>query len=84
MVSMFGLPNYTCSYDEEGFVVCKSIVDCTVHQVVSQSLRELLLNLVHCPRFTGHPGGRNMYDRIRKYLYWSQISNNVDDTFCGW
>lgn len=72
------------TYDIEGFLVFKSIFNHAVQRLFPKSLREFLLILSHYLRLAGHPVGRNMYNTIRRSLYWLHMDNDFYDTFSRW
>jgi transposase InsO family protein len=44
---------------------------------IPKSLRSRLLNLNHYPATAGHPGGKKMYQTMRKTFYWPGLSKEA-------
>ena len=42
--------------------------------VVLQSLRARVLHIHHYARLSGHPGGRKLYNAIKRYMYWPALA----------
>ena len=42
-------------------------------------LREKILREFHCSRFSVHPGGKKMYQDLRRHYYWSGMKRHVGD-----
>ena len=43
------------------------------------NLREEILREFHCSRFVVHPGGKKMYQDLRRHYYWSGMKRQVGD-----
>ena len=42
-------------------------------------LREEILREFHCSRFAVHPGGKKLYQDLRRQYYWSGMKRHVGD-----
>ena len=42
--------------------------------VIPQALKERVLHIHHYSRLAGHPGGRKLYQSIRKDMYWPALA----------
>ena len=42
-------------------------------------LRQEILRMFHCSRFSVHPGGMKMYQDLRRQYYWSRMKRHVRD-----
>ena len=57
------------SLQYRGWVVVPQLTD----------LREEILREFHCSRFAVHPGGKKMYQDLRRQYYWSGMKRHVGD-----
>lgn len=42
-------------------------------------LKQQILTEAHCSRFSIHPGGRKMYNDLRKQFWWKQMKSDIAD-----
>ena len=58
--------------DDNGLLVRTANSD---HQIViPHSLKQRVLTLNHYPLLAGHPGGRKLYQRIKRHFYWPALA----------
>ena len=59
-------------FDEEGVLIRKSEIGPQV--VIPHALKAKVLHIHHFARLAGHPGGRKLYQTIRKSMYWPALA----------
>ena len=59
-------------HDEYGVLRCVTKNESRI--VITQSLTQLILSLAHHMPIGGHPGGRKMYNTLRKLYYWPGLA----------
>ena len=59
--------------DHQGILVRVSPLDSSHQVIVPESLRPRLLSSSHYVAVAGHPGGRRMYETMRKKFYWPSM-----------
>ena len=66
--------------DHQGILVRVSPLDDSNQVIVPESLRPRLLANGYYAAVSGHPGGRRMYETMRKKFYWPSMSMDVYTT----
>ena len=70
----------TFQVDHQGILVRKAGLDASQQVVVPETLRPRLLTNCHYSATAGHPGGRRMYDTMRRRYYWPTMPVDIYST----
>ena len=66
--------------DSRGLIVRISPLDDIRQIVAPKTLRPKILHMSHYPTLAGHPGGRRMFETIRRTFYWPSMGVDVYTT----
>lgn len=58
-------------FNEDG-LLCRKVSHDQI--VIPHSLKQRVLHIHHYARLAGHPGGRKLYQSIRKNMYWPALA----------
>ncbi|CAN8069116.1 unnamed protein product [Agarophyton chilense] len=73
-------PGSLVDYERFGLLCRRSPLDGALQRVIPTSLRAPFLYLAHFPRLGGHPGGRRVYQTLRKFFYWPLMAQDLWQT----
>lgn len=76
--STLGYLGLTYKYDRNGCLTCTSQIDGATQKVVPTSLTARLLYHAYYHIFPSHPGGKSIYDRMKREYY---CRHNAGDVF---
>ena len=58
--------------DDRGFLIRR--VEANEQIIIPQELRTRVLHISHFAKVSGHPGGRKLYNGLRRFFYWPSMS----------
>ncbi|MEM9260935.1 MAG: integrase zinc binding domain-containing protein, partial [Bacteroidota bacterium] len=62
-------------YEDDNGLLCRHS-NYGVQVVVPANLRAKILYVNHYSRQSGHPGGKKMYEKLRRHFYWPSIATD--------
>lgn len=77
MAATLEIPKLKFSYDREGLILSSSRIYGASKRLVPVSLRQILIRLSHFPLLAGLTGGKKMYDKMSRSLYWPHMAQDV-------
>jgi Integrase zinc binding domain len=63
--------------DERGVLCRTSPLDGALQILLSSKLQQRCMSLFHLPRVAGHTGRSNLYDHMRRMVYWPRMSSYI-------
>lgn len=80
MAQPVGTPKSAFNLNQQGVLIRRANLDGAIQLIALKSLRGHILRLTNHPLLAGRPGGRWMYETLRRHVFWPHIAADVYST----